>query len=178
MKIYNNIYIVFCLQQCCYNEFCNFVRCDSDNNNNNSNNGQHLRVADTVMDLGRVVDVVMVSLQGSLEDHLALVSGSTTLALVSATTSDMSKQSKHMYFTISCCRGSIKFRFHNYYIEEDDMVGRFYLHSISRKNYKSYCGFISYYKTYLRSGLMRVAQPLLNMSILENTVSSNALSER
>ena len=51
------------------------------------------------MDLGRVVDVVMVSLQGSLEDHLALVSGSTTLALVSATTSDMSKQSKHMYFT-------------------------------------------------------------------------------
>ena len=43
-------------------------------------------------DLGRVVDVVMVSLQGSLEDHLALASGSTTSA-------DMSKQSKHMYFT-------------------------------------------------------------------------------
>jgi hypothetical protein len=51
----------------------------------------------------------MVSFQGSLEDRLALVSGSTTLALVSgsttlalvsATTSaDMSKQSKHMYFT-------------------------------------------------------------------------------
>ena len=101
MKIYNNIYIVFCLQQWWYNEFCNSVRCDSDNNNNNnSNNAQHLRVADTVMYLGRVVDVVMVSLQGSLEDHLALVSGSTTLALVSVTTSaDMSKQSKHMYFT-------------------------------------------------------------------------------
>ncbi len=34
----------------------------------------------------------MVSFHGSLEDHLALVSGSTTLALVSATTSaDMSK---------------------------------------------------------------------------------------
>jgi hypothetical protein len=37
------------------------------------------------MDLGRVVDVVMVSLQGSLEDHLAL--GSTSV------------DSKHMYFT-------------------------------------------------------------------------------
>ncbi len=43
------------------------------------------------MDLGRVVDVVMVSLQGSLEDHLALVSATTS--------ADMSKQSKHMYFT-------------------------------------------------------------------------------
>ncbi|MGB6528343.1 MAG: hypothetical protein WBF33_09565, partial [Candidatus Nitrosopolaris sp.] len=53
-------------------------------NNNNSNNAQHLRVADKVMDLERVVDVVMVSLQGSLEDHLALVSA-TTFA-------DMSKQ--------------------------------------------------------------------------------------
>ncbi len=41
------------------------------------------------MDLGRVVDVVMVSLHGSLEDHLALGS----------TSADMSKQSKHMYFT-------------------------------------------------------------------------------
>jgi hypothetical protein len=41
------------------------------------------------MDLGRVADVVMVSLQGSLEDHLALGS----------TSADMSKQSKHMYFT-------------------------------------------------------------------------------
>jgi hypothetical protein len=71
-------------QQWWYIEFCNFVRCDSDNNNNNSNNCQHLRV-DTVMDLGRVVDVVMVSLQGSLEDHLAL--GSTSV------------DSKHMYFT-------------------------------------------------------------------------------
>jgi hypothetical protein len=50
-----------------------------------------LRVADKVMDLERVVDVVMVSLQGSLEDHLALVSA-TTFA-------DMSKQSKYMYFT-------------------------------------------------------------------------------
>jgi hypothetical protein len=77
-------------QQWWYIEFCNFVRCDSDNNNN-SNNGQHLRVADMVMDLGRVVDVVMVSLQGSLEDHLALVSATTS--------ADMSKQSKHMYFT-------------------------------------------------------------------------------
>jgi hypothetical protein len=43
------------------------------------------------MDLGRLVDVVMVSRQGSLEDHLALVSATTS--------ADMGKQSKHMYFT-------------------------------------------------------------------------------